>query len=236
MSVKPAMKKRPVYDWVREGTSFLLRRDNAPLKTPAGEAYALPTENLARKLVEEWRAQGEKPNPAQMPFTQLAATAIDVIGKKRESIVASLAAVAASDLLCHRADEPPELLARQVAAWQPWLDLAAQHYGASLQAGQGIMPIVQTEASLTILRDAVAAYDIFRLAGLQQAVGVTGSLILALALAEGALTVDQAFAAAELEQLFQIEQWGEDPVTTDRHASLKRELELCVAWFGALKA
>lgn len=97
------------------------------------------------------------------------------------------------------------------------------------------MPIAQSQAALEIFRKVVAGYDPFYLAGLQQAVSVSGSLILGLALAEGKATAAEVFSAAELESLFQMEKWGEDPVTSARHASVKSDLDDCRQWFEGLK-
>jgi chaperone required for assembly of F1-ATPase len=225
----------PIYDYVAEADSFTLRRDATPLKTPAGALYGVPTRALAESMAEEWRVQGDKPDPAKMPLTQLAATALDVIGAKRDEVIASLAAYAECDLLCHRADQPPELAERQTQVWQPWLDWAVKRFGAELRVGQGIMPIAQPKEAGAALRGAIAAFDVFRLAGLQQAVGASGSLVLGLALLEAQATATQVFEAAELDSLFQMEKWGEDPVTAERHNSARRELELCKKWFGMLE-
>jgi len=234
----PSTDKRPslpIYTIVPEAHGFVLCRDAAPMKTPAGSSFVLPTRVLAEKIAEEWRAQGVRVKPETMALTQLAATALDVLSKKKDEVVANLTAYAASDLLCHRAEAPPELAERQAKIWQPWLDWAEENYKVFLRVGQGVMPIVEPESSLSALRDVVAAYDLFHLVGLQQAVSVTGSLILGLALTEKKAATEDLFQAAELDALFQMEQWGEDPITIERHASVKRELELCLRWISLLE-
>ena len=52
--------------------------------------------------------------------------------------------------------------------------------------------------------------DPFRLAGLSLATTLTGSALIALALAEGALDVDAAWAAAHVDEDWNIAKWGED--------------------------
>ena len=54
---------------------------------------------------------------------------------------------------------------------------------------------------------------------------IAGSLVIALAVAEGHLPADKAFAAAQLDELHQIERWGEDPIATHRHASIKHDID-----------
>ncbi|HEX8256098.1 MAG TPA: ATPase, partial [Allosphingosinicella sp.] len=65
-------------------------------------------------------------------------------------------------------------------------------------------------ATVNQLAAAVSARDPFRLAGLAPLVTVSGSLIIALALAEGAMSLEDGWAAATLDEAWQAEQWGED--------------------------
>ena len=234
--MQPVDKKKavPVYDVGSAPEGFYILRDQKPINTPAGVLMAMPTKALADGVINEWRAQGDTIKPDTMPLTQLVATTLDIMSKKRDQIVDGLAAYAESDLLCHRADEPPELMEQQTKIWQPWLDWAKECYGAALNVGVGVMPMMQPQASLVALRDALNGFDDYHLAGLQQAVGITGSLILGLALVEKKATPSQLFDAAELDALFQMQKWGDDPVTTERHKSVQKELQLCDEWFGML--
>jgi chaperone required for assembly of F1-ATPase len=223
-----------VYDIAAGPEGFALCRDGAPLKTPAGAILAVPTPVLAEEIAKEWRAQGKKINHATMPLTQLAATAIDIVGKGRGKIVGQIAAYAESELLCHRAETPPELAERQQRMWQPLLDWCAEHFNARLLTGIGIVPIAQPPEALKALHRAIEAYDDFRLAGLQHAVDVSGSLVLGLALAEGHINAAQAFEAAELDATFQIEKWGDDPAAEKRRAGINHDLHMCERWLELL--
>jgi chaperone required for assembly of F1-ATPase len=234
MAADNSKKVPPVFEVVAATDGCVIQRDGVGINTPAGILLTLPTKALAEKIADEWRAQTDKLKPETMPYMQLAATALDIIAKKREQVATALAAYAESDLLCHRAEEPPELVEQQEKIWQPWLDWAAEHHKARLNVGQGVMPVTQPVASLASLREVVTAYDHFHLAGLQQAVGVTGSLILGLALVEGRATAADLFEASELDALHQMKKWGEDPVTTARHESARRELDIAEKWFSLL--
>lgn len=228
-------KASPEFGSVRAGEGFTVLANRQAIKTPAGHALTLPTQALADAIVAEWQAQGEKIKPETMPLMQLAATSIDIINAKRNMVVDSLAAYAESDLLCHFAEEPLALVEQQNKVWQPWLDWAATTYQARLNVGVGIMPVSQPQSSLERFHKALDAYDVFHLAGLQQAIGATGSVVLGLALVQDAATPQQLFEAAELDALFQMEKWGEDPVTVLRHKGLRSELTLCQKWFRLLK-
>jgi chaperone required for assembly of F1-ATPase len=218
-----------------DGTTAVLL-DGKPAMTPAGRPLAVPTAALAEAVAAEFRAQGERVSPASMPMTQFAATAIDRIAPHREAVVDAVAAYAETDLLCYRADEPAELAERQARAWQPLLDWAAHRYDAALHVHSGIMPRPQPADAVAALRRAAAGLDDFRLSALQAACGTLGSLVLALALAEGRIGAAEAFEAAELDATFQIEKWGEDPEAARRRAGVRADAEAAEAFLRLLAA
>jgi chaperone required for assembly of F1-ATPase len=209
---------------VAEGPGFAPALDGKPVRTPARRALLAPTEALADALAAEWRAQGAEIEPASMPLTRLATTVVDLMPARRADAIAEAAGYAATDLLCHRAAEPPELAARQHLAWQPWLDWAERRHDAPLRPVVGVVDVGQPPDSLRRLRAAVERLDDWHLVGLHAATTLTGSLILALALERGAVDTSGAFAAALLDELWTIERWGEEPEQQRRHARLRRDL------------
>jgi chaperone required for assembly of F1-ATPase len=227
-------KPAPVFSALAASGGYALARDGVALKTPAGLPLIVPTQALADAIVGEMRALGGKLDAAKMPLMQMAMTGIDVIGKNRAIVVNQLVAYGESELLCHRAEGDDALAAKQQQVWQPLLDWCAQRFGASLNIGTGIMPVHQPPENVQALRKAVTGYDDFHLAGLGQAAGVAGSLVLALALAEKQLTPEQLFDAAELDATHQMEHWGEDAEVTARHAGIRHDLALCERWFALL--
>jgi chaperone required for assembly of F1-ATPase len=207
------------------GTGVTL--DGRPVRTPARRALELPTKMLAEAVAHEWDApkKDEPVDPAQMPLTQLASTALDRVGPQREEILAGLLRYADTDLVCYRADEPRELAQRQRAAWQPLLDWLDRRYGVRLAVGQGVMPISQDPAMVERLAEIVRGFDDWRLTALQAATAATGSLVIALALIVGRIGAAQAFAVAELDERFQNEQWGEDEEVRRRRDLLAADLD-----------
>ncbi|MGE3623184.1 MAG: ATP12 family chaperone protein [Bdellovibrionales bacterium] len=224
-----------IFTIAQTSQGFAIHRNGVPHKTPAGAELIVPAAALAEAIAEEARSQGPKPDPAKSPLTQLALTAIDIVARQRDKIIDDVAGYAKSDLLCHWAEAPPELEELQRKIWQPLLDWCGREWGALLNCGAGIMPVIQPEPGLAALRAAVAGYDDFRLAGLAQATGVCGSLVLGLALATGHLSAEQVFEAAELDTTFQIQKWGEDPVATARQQSIRQDLDVCERWFKLLR-
>lgn len=207
-----------------------------PVRTPGRAPLALPTDALAEAVAAEWRAVEGAIDPRAMPLTGLANAAIDRIAPDTGSFSAGLARYGESDLLCYRAADPPELVARQAAAWDPPLAWAGARYDVHLEVATGIVHRAQPAATIARLSNAVAAYDAWHLAALSPIVTVSGSLVLALALAEGAITPDAAWAAAELDENWQAERWGEDALAAEACAGRQRDFNAAVRFLAALKS
>jgi chaperone required for assembly of F1-ATPase len=143
---------------------------------------------------------------------------------RRRDAIEEVVGYAATDLLCYRAVAPADLVARQHERWQPWLDWAAVTHGARLELVRALDPAPQPEASLVALRAAVERVEDWPLVGLYAAVTATGSIVLGLAMLAGALSAEEAFALAQLDELYEIERWGEEREQQRRHANLKRDL------------
>jgi chaperone required for assembly of F1-ATPase len=212
-----------------------VRLDGKPLRTPAKAPLVVPTRALAEAIAVEWRAQSDHVKLDALPLTRIASTALDLIPGRRPAIIAEVARYAGTDLVCYRADDPPELIERQQAAWQPLLDWASLRYDAPLLVRAGVAPVAQPPRSLAAYAAAVAAYALFELAALHLATATLGSLVLALALIEGRLDAESAFAAAELDQSFEIERWGEDAEAMRRRAAVKEDVALAARLMGLLR-
>jgi len=202
---------------------FAIALDGRPVRTPAKSLLEVPTAGLAQAIAAEWEAQVEEVKPLTMLLTRLASTAIDKMTSERHRFDEYLAGYAASDLLCYRAEHPPELVARQEAQWQPLLDWAEERYAARLEVTQGVVPHPQPPATLTALRTTIDAQDAMSLSALHSATTAAGSLVIGLALLDGRLAANEAFELAELDESFQIEQWGEDPEAVRRREAIRAE-------------
>ena len=210
--------------------------DGRPVRTPAKKPLDLPTAALAAAVAEEWAAQGEEIRPQTMPLTQIACTALDLVCERREAVIEELADFAGTELLCYRADRPRDLVERQQQVWQPLLDWAALAHDASLRVTSGVVAVEQSSAALRALRQAVAGHDDMALSALAAAVRATGSLVIGLALAAGRLGAEDAFEAAELDESYSLEQWGDDKEAQFRRDALKAELAATRRFFDLLAA
>ena len=202
-----------------------IQLDGRPLRSPAKRPLVLPTEALARAIAEEWQAQGDKIDPHSMPLMQFAATAIDKLADDRNALIEEVAGYGRSDLVCYRADQPPALVRRQEEVWQPLIAWAAERYDVGLNITTGIVAVEQPPHTLATFRRVLEACDLFALTALAAATGGAGSLIIALALAEGRIDPDEAADAALLDELFQAEKWGSDPEAERRRAAIRADLE-----------
>ena len=202
----------------------VIHLDGKPVKTPGGRPLALPTLPLAEAIAAEWDGQDEMVVPATMPLTQLASTALDRVAPGRGHITAELMNYAGTDLLCYRAETPVDLATRQSRDWQPLLDWATLTLDAPLVVTSTVLAVAQPPQALAALERALGHFDVWRLTAVQSATSALGSLVLALALAEGRLTPTEAFALSQLEETYQIEQWGEDYEAADRRAALAADI------------
>ena len=212
----------------------VVRLDDRPVRTPGRVPLALPTPALAEAVADEWRAVGETIDPRAMPLTGLTNAAIDRVSPDPAGFALGLAAYADSDLLYYRADQQPELAARQAALWDPLLDWARKRYDVHFEPVAGIVHHAQPAATVQRLTDAVAAQPAFALAPMSPLVTITGTLVGALALAEGAVDADGLWNAAHVDEDWQAEQWGEDSLATQTRAYHRRDFDAAVRFLSLL--
>lgn len=215
--------------------SLVVTLDGKPVRTPGRNPLAVPTLALAEAVAEEWRAVEGDIDPRAMPLTGLANAAIDPVGAAPAAFAANLARYGESDLLCYRAEGPPLLVERQACAWDPLLDWARTRYDVHFAVTAGVMHVAQPPATIARLGEAVAAFDIFRLAGLSPVVTLTGSLVIALALIEGRIDADTAWAAAGIDEDWSVEMWGEDWQEAQLRAAKRAEFDRGVQFLALLR-
>jgi chaperone required for assembly of F1-ATPase len=211
--------------------SFVLLLDGRAAKTPGGSDLALPTLAAARALAEEWAALGEIIDPAEMPLTRIVNSAIDGVAPRLATTVEEIAKYAGSDLVCYRAGEPQALARAQAEAWDPILAFTRKKLGAVFLCGEGVVFIEQSEAAVMAVKEAIARIADggpaapFALAALHVMTTLTGSVMIALAVAHGELTAMDAWRAAQVDEDFEMRTWGEDAEALRRRARQWHEME-----------
>ncbi len=212
-------------DVVGEAAPYSIVLDGRPIRTPMKAKLSVPSRALAGAVCDEWSAQGETIEPATMPLTRLSNTAIDRVRESRVRIVAEIAEFAGSDLLCYRADAPEGLVQRQCEVWDPLLAWVAREHGARFISVTGLMHEVQPEPTLKAITLFMQARDDFELTGIHNLTTLTGSCVLAMALHQRHIAGDDAWAAAHIDEDWQIERWGPDDEATARREAYKREFD-----------
>lgn len=206
------------------GDGWRILLDERPVKTPLRAVLALPTEPLAQAVASEWDAQGAKIAPRSMPLTKFANTALDAVRGREAEVAADIIAFAGRDLICYRAETPAELVARQQEAWNPLVRWAEEQFGAPLVVTAGVMPVDQPGESLAALHEALEAFDAFALSALHVKTTLTGSAVLALAVACERLSVAECWAAAHIDEDFQAAKWGADADAQARRTAREAEM------------
>lgn len=207
-----------------EAGGFVLLLDGRAGKTPAGNPLAVPTESIATALAAEWDAQDERIDPASMPLTRLVNSAIDAVAGQMDAVRADIVRHAESDLLCYRADGPEGLIALQQELWSPLLDYVREAFGARFVLAEGVMHVAQDRATLAAVEKALQDDDFLALAAIHTVTTLTGSAVIALAVARGAITPEAAWIAAHVDEDWQMSQWGEDTPALERRAFRWREM------------
>ena len=188
------------------------------------------SEALAEALAAEWRAQGEIIEPDTMPLTRLVNSALDGVARAMEATIEEVAKFAETDLVCYRASQPATLVAAQAAAWDPMLAFARGALGSRLICAEGVMYVEQPQDARFAVRGAVeteatGASGALRLAALSVMTSLTGSVLLALAVARGRLDAAEAWRAAHVDEDHQLVIWGHDAEAAARRAQRWRDME-----------
>jgi chaperone required for assembly of F1-ATPase len=235
-AVRPSLRKRfyraAAIDPAEGGFAVLL--DGRPVRTPARRPLVAPTAALAEALAAEWEAQREAIDPARMPLTRLANSIIDGVADARIAVRAEVVKFLGSDLLFYRAEGPERLTARQAELWDPVLASLREAHGARFILAAGVMHVSQPESALAAAA-ALIPQDPWRLGAVHAITTLTGSALLALAVAQGALTVEAAWSAAHVDEDWNLAQWGDDALARERRSFREAEMRAAAAVLELLK-
>lgn len=216
---------------------FRVLLDGKPMRTPAKAVLVVPTRALAEAIADEWAAVPEKAeiNAAHLPLTRLAATGIDRVVSRRDEVIADTSKYAASDLLCYRAAGPDSLVGLQCERWNPLLAWAAERHRARLTTAEGIGFVEQAAEAKARLHEAVAAHGDLALSALYNLTHTAGSVVIALAVSDGRLDAAAAFTAAQTDELYQVDRWGDDPIAEKQREGVRRDIEAAARFLSLLE-
>jgi len=203
---------------------FAVVLDGRPIKTPARRVLAAPSRPLAEAIAAEWRAQTEFIDPAGMPLTRLANTIIDGVAAAREEVGGEIVKYLGSDLVCYRATTPKALVARQSLHWDPILAWATAELGAEFATVRGVTHVRQPDEAIARASAAIPR-DTWRLGAVHAVTTLTGSALIAIALARGDIGLNAAWTAAHVDEDWNMELWGRDELALKRRGYRFAEME-----------
>jgi len=216
---------------------FALALDGRRAKTPARQDLILPTQAAADALAGEWNALTEIVDPDLMPLTRIANSAIDGVRGALAETADEIIRYAGSDLVCYRAEGPESLVAAQASAWDPVLAFAREALSARFVCGEGVIFVTQPPEAEAALARAVRRWTEgkatapFALACLHVMTSLNGSALIALAVAHGALAPEQAWAAAHVDEDFQMRVWGRGEEAMARREKRWRDMAAAARLF-----
>ena len=230
---RPTLRKR-FYSQAHVGEGgpggFPVLLDGKQVFTPSRRPLATPTRALAEAIAREWDAQAALIDPGRMPLTRLANAVIDAVAEQTQAVADEIAQYLGSDLMCYRAEAPEGLAEWQTRSWDPWLAWARDALGARFVLIEGVVFAAQPIDAIAAARAAIPAdaknlKDIWRLGAVSAITTLTGSALLALALARDAIDLDAAWAAAHVDEDWQMSQWGSDQAALERRAARRAEFD-----------
>jgi len=187
--------------------------DKRPIRTPSGKHIFLPGNKLpvAALMAHEWENQDVLLKPHSLPMTSLTARAIDGLSDSatRRDVISGLLNFIDTDTVLFQEESPPSLVALQERYWTPIIKWTSETFGVDIQVAKSIFASQQAPETIQRLRTHIESYDPFRLAAFERAVLSSKSFLIALALTEGHISVEDAAGAAHVEVQSQIDRWGE---------------------------
>ncbi len=209
---------------LEDGSGFSVLLDGRPLKTPGKSLLVVNSRHLAQLIAQEWDEQVQTIKPETMPVTRLVNVSIELTPLNRDKLTSEARSYASTDLLCYRAGEELRLIERQKLQWDPVL-IWAKGQGMSFVTTESIQAVEQDPSALDTVRDKAASMGDVDLTLLLHLTATYGSVILALAVIEGELMALDAFELSRLEEIYQIERWGEDEEAQARTSFIREEIK-----------
>ena len=210
--------------------------DGRALRTPMGQALALPSKALAWTVAVEWNSVRGTIQPLQMPFMTLACTALDQVTAQPEHYRQQCMQFWQTDTVCYWADPVNERLLHrnQQKAWKrlhQWVQkdfchghtpgqITEQPQSLSSDSSAALFPRHKNNnnsASMGLphppelteaCRQWVHSLDAWHLAALHSACLESKSFLVAAAMLTQHYDARDAQTACRVEEEFQIDSWG----------------------------
>jgi len=184
---------------------WVVMLDQRVVKTPKEIRMTLPSKSMALMIAFEWDSQEVNITPTSMPVMTLAATAIDIIPEKRKMIVDSIMNFLTTDVMCTRDPDQEEFLERQKEVHDPILAWFSDYFKVPiLEINYGLDFQEHPEQTTSKLQWNMFNFDDYTLAALDTMITSLKSVVLAFAVWQGRITVDEALKASNLEENYRL--------------------------------
>ncbi|KAJ1759437.1 chaperone [Coemansia sp. RSA 1807] len=187
--------------------------DARAVKTPGGTPMRISARQpaLAWLVAGEWESQKEFLGAHSLPLTSLVSRAIDGLSDAsvRADVITKLLKYFHTDSVCLHDNHPRVLAELQERHYAPIAAWARSTYGIDIKTTTDMFVLRQTPEAADRLRAVVEGFSDLKLAALERAVMTAKSFLIALALVEQHVSVEDAACAAQVEATAQTQLWGE---------------------------
>lgn len=146
----------------------------------------------------------------------------DIRGNRTE-IIDRLGEFSLHDVLLFLSSDE-KVLAEQTKKWVPVINWVNQTVNARFLSSKSLDIPKANYQTMAELKNYINAFSDKELTAFYIAAVNMRSVLLAIALVKGHINAAQAFELSELEELYQVRQWGNDPLAEARRRSLKMTL------------
>ena len=214
---------------------FAVTLDGKPIRTPSGRQVVVPNREIAEAIAAEWNAQGETIDPLTMPLTRFA----NSVGAERWSIASRRSPTTSQNISARICCSIAPAIPKRWSPGKPRIGTRSCSGRRTSSARISFSPrgscMSPSRSPRSRRRARRFPADPWSIAALHVVTTLTGSALLALALCHGVRSADEVWAAAHVDEDWNIEKWGVDEEVAARRAARLVDFTAAVTILKALK-
>ncbi|KAH6830483.1 ATP12 protein-like protein [Perilla frutescens var. hirtella] len=196
-----------------DGIGWSVMLDYRTLKTPSKRNLKCPTLALAKAIAAEWEYQQiDGIRPFTMPLMKLACTALERVPVTRPKVIENLMQKFHQDLVFCRAprdnDLTRDLRELQVEKFGPLIKWVELEFGYKPAVYTSFFGGKQEEGLVKAFENLLKKTDDCELASIDAITAAAHSLVIAVGMFRGQLSIEQAIELIRLEEDLQVGRWG----------------------------
>ncbi|CAA0839173.1 ATP12 protein-related [Striga hermonthica] len=196
-----------------DGIGWSVMLDYRTLKTPSKRNLKCPTLALAKAIAAEWEyQQTDGIRPFTMPLMKLACTALERVPVTRPKIIENLMRKFHQDLIFCRAprdnDLTKDLRELQVEKYGPLIKWVESEFGYKPVVYTSFFGGKQEDGLVKAVENVLKKTNDCELAAIDAIAAAAHSLIIAIGVFRGQLSIEQAIELIRLEEDLQVDRWG----------------------------